>query len=163
MEYKQNSTKFFLWAMNEKYFRANYNRAILSDASETSQSPNVPFEFPESSNVIEVGNDKKYVRIVLLNKGFFDFFRHPMHLHGHDMQVLAVGKGQWDGKIVNPENPLRRDTQIIPGQGFLVLQYEVDNAGIWPLHCHIAVGPVQCKLEILHKRFQKSDFIHVYP
>jgi len=62
-----------------------------------------------------------------------------MHLHGHNFFVLAVGTGDWDGKtIVNPSNPQRRDVQIVPAGGYLIMQMTADNPGAWPLHCHIA-------------------------
>lgn len=54
------------------------------------------------------------------------------------MQILAEGLGIWNGSIVNPENPQRRDSQLIRPQGYLVVQIELDNPGIWPLHCHVA-------------------------
>lgn len=62
-----------------------------------------------------------------------------MHLHGHDFQVLNEGDGTWDGTtIINPENPNRRDTQMLRPGGHIVLQFEADNPGLWPLHCHVA-------------------------
>ena len=61
-----------------------------------------------------------------------------MHLHGQQMFVLAVGTGTWDGKVVNPENPQRRDTQLVPAYGYLVIQLTGNNPGVWPLHCHIS-------------------------
>ena len=54
------------------------------------------------------------------------------------MFVLAVGSGTWDGKIVNPHNPQRRDTQLVPANGYMVVQLKADNPGVWPFHCHIA-------------------------
>lgn len=65
-------------------------------------------------------------------------FGHPMHLHGQQIFVLAVRTGTWDGKVVNPENPQRRDTQSLPAYGYLAIQLNEDNPGVWPLHCHIA-------------------------
>lgn len=62
----------------------------------------------------------------------------PMHLHGHDMWVLNDGPEQWDGTIINPENPQRRDTQSLSPHGHIVFQYNLDNPGVWLLHCHIA-------------------------
>lgn len=62
-----------------------------------------------------------------------------MHLHGANVQVLAEGEGAWDGTtITNSDNPLRRDTQIVRPNGHVVLQFDADNAGVWPFHCHIA-------------------------
>jgi FtsP/CotA-like multicopper oxidase with cupredoxin domain len=63
---------------------------------------------------------------------------HPMHLHGHNMYVLAEGTGSWDGTIVNPSNPTRRDVQLLQPSGYMVMQFDADNPGVWPFHCHIA-------------------------
>lgn len=55
------------------------------------------------------------------------------------MQVLAEGVGSWDGStIVNPSNPQRRDDQIIRPNGYLVVQIELNNPGVWAFHCHVA-------------------------
>ncbi|KAK5688668.1 hypothetical protein LTS10_000646 [Elasticomyces elasticus] len=61
-----------------------------------------------------------------------------MHIHGHNMQILAEGVGSWDGNITNPSNPMRRDTQIVRPNGYLVVQIELDNPGVWAFHCHVA-------------------------
>ena len=44
----------------------------------------------------------------------------------------------WDGSIIHPENPMRRDVQIVPANGFIALAFEADNPGVWPFHCHVA-------------------------
>lgn len=63
-----------------------------------------------------------------------------MHLHGYHMQVIAEGDGYWDGyTVVNPSNPLRRDTHVLRRCGHLVAQIQADNPGIWPLHCELKV------------------------
>lgn len=79
------------------------------------------------------------IRLVLYN---YWPLPHPMHLHGHNMFVLAEGNGAWDGTVTNPDNPTRRDVHLLgPGEpgnpSFVVLQYDADNPGVWPLHCHI--------------------------
>ena len=71
-----------------------------------------------------------------------------MHLHGHNFNVLAEGNGIWNGKITHQQNTQRRDVQLVRGStnfpatkadaGFIVLQYNADNPGVWPFHCHIA-------------------------
>jgi len=35
-------------------------------------------------------------------------------------------------------NPPRRDTAVLPGDGYLVIAFMADNPGAWLLHCHIA-------------------------
>lgn len=54
------------------------------------------------------------------------------------MFILAEGTGSWDGTIVNPSNPQRRDVQILQPNGYVVVQWNQDNPGAWVFHCHIA-------------------------
>ena len=70
---------------------------------------------------------------------------HTMHLHGHaDFWVLAEGLGEWDGVVVNPDNPIRRDSaQMRIGSpdspSYLVIQFNADNPGVWSLYCHLVI------------------------
>ena len=61
-----------------------------------------------------------------------------MHLHGHNFNVLAEGPGTWNSAIAHIHNTQRRDVQLLQPNGYLVIQYNTDNPGVWPLHCHIA-------------------------
>ena len=55
------------------------------------------------------------------------------------MYILHEGDGYWDGtSITNPENPQRRDVQMLRPSGHIVVQIDADNPGVWPFHCHIA-------------------------
>ena len=130
-----NKTGHNLWYMNGESFRANYNYPVFVLANQGNTS------YPDDPqwNVYNFGSNSS-VRIILKNT---IPAAHPMHLHGHNMWVLAEGVGTWDGTIAHAYNPQRRDTQLLqPGTaanpGYLVLQYQTDNPGIWPLHCHIA-------------------------
>lgn len=62
-----------------------------------------------------------------------------MHLHGHDMYVLASGIGTYSSTNValNLDNPPRRDVVNLLPFGYLVIAWKTDNPGIWNLHCHI--------------------------
>lgn len=65
-----------------------------------------------------------------------------MHLHGHNFWVVAEGIGDWDGTVTK-SNPQRRDVHILrPGSGgqpaYMVIEFNTDNPGVWPFHCHIA-------------------------
>lgn len=54
---------------------------------------------------------------------------HPMHLHGHHFQVVAL-----DGK---PVNGAMRDTVIVPANGGSVtVAFDAANPGEWVVHCH---------------------------
>ncbi|MBI1927829.1 copper oxidase [Candidatus Poribacteria bacterium] len=66
------------------------------------------------------------VRIRLVNVSNMN---HPMHLHGHDVRVIAM-----DGEPVR--NPQRMNTvSVHPGQT-LDLELIADNPGVWVFHCH---------------------------
>lgn len=54
---------------------------------------------------------------------------HPMHLHGHVFQVTAI-----DGK---PVDGAMRDTILVMPNSSIAIQFDADNPGVWPLHCHI--------------------------
>jgi hypothetical protein len=55
------------------------------------------------------------------------------------MYVVAEGDGNYDGKtVVRSSNPMRRDVQNVRPNGYLVVQVDTTNTGIWPFHCHIA-------------------------
>ncbi|MBP2302973.1 multicopper oxidase family protein [Azospirillum picis] len=53
---------------------------------------------------------------------------HPMHLHGHHFQVVAI-----DGR---PVAGAVRDTVLVPVMGSVTVAFDADNPGRWPLHCH---------------------------
>lgn len=135
-----------VWYMNNISYHANYNSPNLLAASQGNLT------FPLQEAVTNLGSYPS-VRLVVYNH--FTLASHPMHLHGHNFHVLAEGYGEWNGSgIVNPENPQRRDTHNVQKainnattnatndyQGlpaYIVLQYEQDNPGVWPFHCHIA-------------------------
>lgn len=68
---------------------------------------------------------------------------HPIHLHGHDFNIIsqsAANAGPFDPSkaILNWNNPPRRDVATLPGNGSLVIAFNLDNPGAWLLHCHIA-------------------------
>jgi len=53
---------------------------------------------------------------------------HPMHLHGHTFQVVAI-----DGQRLN--GPLR-DTVLVPVNGRVTIAFDAGNPGRWAFHCH---------------------------
>ncbi|KAL6716768.1 hypothetical protein ACLMJK_006336 [Lecanora helva] len=145
------------WFMNNSTFHANYDHPILN----LTYNGNTSYPDDPQWNVYNFGSNDT-VRLILRNHIANDHASHPMHLHGHNFLVLAEGFGDWDGNIVNPDNPQRRDTQILTQAynvshpniipqpvytgyenefvvpSFTVIQFDQDNPGIWPLHCHRA-------------------------
>jgi len=64
---------------------------------------------------------------------------HPIHLHGHDFFTLASGTGTYAdaAPTLNTANPPRRDVDMLPASGYLVIAFKADNPGVWLCHCHI--------------------------
>jgi FtsP/CotA-like multicopper oxidase with cupredoxin domain len=53
---------------------------------------------------------------------------HPMHLHGHHFQVVAINDRRFMGAM--------RDTVLVPARGSVAVAFDADNPGKWALHCH---------------------------
>lgn len=53
---------------------------------------------------------------------------HPMHLHGHHFQVVAIGGQRFSGSL--------RDTVIIPAHNPVTVAFDANQKGSWFLHCH---------------------------
>jgi FtsP/CotA-like multicopper oxidase with cupredoxin domain len=53
---------------------------------------------------------------------------HPMHLHGHAFQVVAINGAPLAGAV--------RDTILVPPKGSVTIAFDANNAGRWPFHCH---------------------------
>jgi FtsP/CotA-like multicopper oxidase with cupredoxin domain len=66
------------------------------------------------------------VQIVLTNS---TSMAHPMHLHGHDFEVVEI-----DGERIS--GPLR-DTVVVPPGSKINVAFDANNVGIWAFHCHL--------------------------
>jgi len=53
---------------------------------------------------------------------------HPMHLHGHAFQVVAINRAPLAGAV--------RDTVLVPPMGSVTIAFDADNPGRWAFHCH---------------------------
>jgi FtsP/CotA-like multicopper oxidase with cupredoxin domain len=53
---------------------------------------------------------------------------HPMHLHGHAFQVVAINGAPLTGAV--------RDTVLVPPMGSVTIAFDADNPGRWAFHCH---------------------------
>ncbi|KAI8364347.1 Cupredoxin [Radiomyces spectabilis] len=83
----------------------------------------------------------KHLDMIELVLNNLDSGDHPFHLHGHVFQIVARGDGVYSGNTsdvqwVN-ENPVRRDTVMVPAESFTILRFRADNPGVWIFHCHI--------------------------
>ena len=53
---------------------------------------------------------------------------HPMHLHGHHFQVIAINGVEIAGAL--------RDTVLVPPKAAVTIAFDADNPGNWAFHCH---------------------------
>lgn len=83
--------------------------------------------YPEIDFIRVESGDR--VRVRMINAGAATF--HPMHLHGHQFQVVSV-----DGNPVPAGAQLTRNTlPILPGETYDV-EFIANNPGLWLFHCH---------------------------
>jgi FtsP/CotA-like multicopper oxidase with cupredoxin domain len=54
---------------------------------------------------------------------------HPMHLHGHEFQVVEIDGERFSGAV--------RDTVLVPPGRRVVVAFDANNPGWWALHCHL--------------------------
>jgi FtsP/CotA-like multicopper oxidase with cupredoxin domain len=65
------------------------------------------------------------VEIDLVNR---TMMAHPIHLHGHVFQVIAIDGRPMQGAV--------RDTVLVMPMGRVRIAFDADNPGRWALHCH---------------------------
>ncbi|KAI9734192.1 MAG: hypothetical protein M1818_006601 [Claussenomyces sp. TS43310] len=97
-----------------------------------------PAVYGEYSQPFVLGKGQ-VIEIVVNND---DTGKHPFHLHGHNFQSIA--RSDDNAGFYNasdppnfPVTPMRRDTLVLKPQGYMVLRFRADNAGVWLFHCHI--------------------------
>jgi FtsP/CotA-like multicopper oxidase with cupredoxin domain len=54
---------------------------------------------------------------------------HPMHLHGHEFQVVEIDGKRFPGAV--------RDTVLVPPKTRVVVAFDANNPGWWAIHCHL--------------------------
>jgi FtsP/CotA-like multicopper oxidase with cupredoxin domain len=66
------------------------------------------------------------VELVIINQTMMP---HPMHLHGHSFQVVAIDDHRFAGAV--------RDTVLVPPKTTVTVAFDADNPGWWAFHCHL--------------------------
>jgi FtsP/CotA-like multicopper oxidase with cupredoxin domain len=54
---------------------------------------------------------------------------HPMHLHGHEFQVVEINGKRFPGAV--------RDTVLVTPGARVVVAFDANNPGYWAMHCHL--------------------------
>lgn len=66
------------------------------------------------------------VELALENKTLMP---HPMHLHGHEFQVVEIDGMRFSGAV--------RDTVLVTPGRRVVIAFDANNPGWWAFHCHL--------------------------
>jgi FtsP/CotA-like multicopper oxidase with cupredoxin domain len=66
------------------------------------------------------------VELVMVNRTGMP---HPMHLHGHEFQVVEIDGERFSGAV--------RDTVLVPPGRRVVVAFDANNPGLWAFHCHL--------------------------
>jgi len=66
------------------------------------------------------------VELILVNQTMMP---HPMHLHGHEFQVVEIDGIRFAGAV--------RDTVLVPPGRRVVIAFDANNPGLWAFHCHL--------------------------
>lgn len=121
------------------------NDATLFATQSSLLPPSTSF-FKHEDQLTAVSHRIETIDLVVNN---LDDGDHPFHLHGHTFSIVAHGVGRYVPRDpendwgmeemyqMNRDNPMRRDTIVIPGFSFAVLRFTTDNPGLWAFHCHI--------------------------
>jgi FtsP/CotA-like multicopper oxidase with cupredoxin domain len=66
------------------------------------------------------------VELVMINRTGMP---HPMHLHGHEFQVVEIDGKRFPGAV--------RDTVLVTPGRRVVVAFDANNPGLWAFHCHL--------------------------
>jgi FtsP/CotA-like multicopper oxidase with cupredoxin domain len=85
-------------------------------------------------NVADPANEKAQVHVKSGQRVVLKFVNqtpmsHPMHLHGHSFQVIAINDVLFTGAL--------RDTVLVPALSSVTVQFDANNPGLWYVHCHV--------------------------
>lgn len=118
-------TKSFTLKLSELMGHARSDTAGMTGMSGNQTSFGINGKsFPDTAN-LEVSQGD-WVQITFANEGRLE---HPMHLHGHDFQLLSINGKPTAGVLI-------KDTvDVLPGSAITV-GFVADNPGWWMLHCH---------------------------
>lgn len=120
-----NATGRPTFSLNQ-HFDKSFNMALGVSMGKTGMEytindeayPNVPPMIVSTGDTIKMHIENKTA------------FIHPMHLHGHDFQVLTR-----DGKTLTGSTVYLDTLEVLPGETYDIA-FKADNPGLWMLHCH---------------------------
>ena len=155
-----NNATMMKWAVNDHFFETNTNVPLLMAAYQ-GEDAFYSMISEESRPLVFSVNEGDVVDIVLQNTVALNGIceQHPWHLHGYHFWVLGSGPGRFSNlnstdSLLNFDDPIMKDTvTLYPHQhaffetvdpanagqpcGWKLIRVEIDNPGVWNMHCHI--------------------------
>lgn len=132
------------WKINNQDMNITWDEPTLEYVAKGNMN------FPNRLNVFTVPQANQWSYWIIENSLGVP---HPLHLHGHDFLVLGRSPAvanpfslttarRYNDAIDRPSlnffNPARRDSTMLPGNGWVAVAFKSDNPGAWLFHCHIA-------------------------
>lgn len=74
----------------------------------------------------------RYGDMVKVRFGNIQMNHHPIHLHGHQFKVVGA-----DGFPIAPHTQICKNTILVASGETWDISFQANNAGIWPMHCHM--------------------------
>ncbi|CAI7651201.1 hypothetical protein N7533_012970 [Penicillium manginii] len=124
----KNGGSLYRWKLNSTSMHVDWTDPTLLEVYRGHHS------WANTSGVIELPHKNVWTYVVIETTLSVP---HPIHLHGHDFVIVAQGTGTYDGEITTLARPPKRDTAMLPENGYLVIAFKTDNPGAWLMHCHI--------------------------
>ncbi|WP_010632600.1 multicopper oxidase family protein [Sporolactobacillus vineae] len=114
------------FTLNQKY-DVSYTMSLNAGMNNNGMIYTINGKSFPNTDPIKVKTDDR-VKVKLVSRDHMN--NHPMHLHGHEFQVLSK-----NGKPVTG-SPIYKDSlNVKPGETYEVA-FLADNPGIWMFHCH---------------------------
>lgn len=143
------------WVLKDSSFYLDWTQPTLSLLNVAAEQNWKKPKFPEGYEPIYLDNYNTDDWVYFLIEGKFndslnnatrEIYKtqapvaHPIHIHGHDIAVLASGTTEYDPDTVKlrRHNPPRRDVALLPVDGYLIVAFQINNPGAWLMHCHVS-------------------------
>lgn len=120
-----NGDAIFVWALNTSSMNIAWETPTLSYLMSGNTS------YPSDLEIIPTTSEGNWNYWLIQTVPNIPPIAHPIHLHGHDFFVIGSGPGTFNASTasLNWNTPPRRDTETLPGGGWLALAFSSNNPG----------------------------------
>jgi FtsP/CotA-like multicopper oxidase with cupredoxin domain len=116
----KNGGSLYRWKLNSTSMHVDWTDPTLLEVYRGHNS------WTNASGVVELPHKNVWTYVVIETSMSVP---HPIHLRGHDIVVLAQGSRTYTGDVTTLASPPKRDTAMLPDNGYLVIAFKTDNPG----------------------------------